>query len=94
MRLRNLQTALLVQIPLLLSFFVGPSFVPTDLLGGWVHDVAAANPSAYVLTAVRDLFVGRTGSLPAAAAIVAILLPLAAVWAIRGLRSAERAGGQ
>lgn len=94
MRLRNLQAALLVQIPLLVSFFVGPSFVPTDLLGGWVRDAAAANPSAYVLTAVRDLFVGRTDSLPAAAAIVAILLPLSAIWTFRGLRSAEHAGGE
>ena len=62
------------------------------LLGGWVHAVARVNPFTPLIEGGRDLISGGTVD---AGLIYGISIALALaflVWAVRGLRSAERAG--
>jgi len=66
--------------------------VPLALLGGWVHAVAKVNPFTPLIEGGRDLISG--GSFDGAVVFgISVALALAfGVWAVRGLRSAERAG--
>jgi ABC-type multidrug transport system permease subunit len=67
-------------------------YVPLDLLAGWLHAVASANPFTLLIETGRDFISG--GAAPAAATflVAAALVALFAWWALRGLRSAEAAG--
>lgn len=92
MRLRTMQAGPLMQMPVFLALFFAPVYVPLSLLQGWIHAVASVNPLTRVLEAGRSLLAGS----PIEVAIAfAVALGLAAgfwLWAVRGLRSAERAG--
>ena len=92
MRLRSQQAAPVMQMPVFLLLFFAPVYVPLGLLQGWIHGVATVNPLTRILEAVRGLLAGsptETGF----AFLAAVLLAAAIVpWALRGLRSAERAG--
>lgn len=81
-----------MQIPMFLAIFLTPVFVPLDLLEGWIHDVATVNPITYVMQADRNLLVGSTDDLGIAVLAIAGLIALLLVWALTGVRSAERAG--
>lgn len=92
MRTRTIQAGPLMQVPVFLVLFFAPVYVPLDLLRGWLHAVATANPATYLLEAGRDLIAGRPAGLGLAFGLLAALAAGLAVWALRGLRSAERAG--
>jgi hypothetical protein len=66
--------------------------VPLPLLTGWIHAVASANPLTRVLEAGRGLLAGSPTELLAAYGAAFGLVALFAIWALRGLRSAEAAG--
>jgi ABC-2 type transport system permease protein len=93
MRLRSPQAGPLMQLPIFLLIFLAPVFVPLDLLEGWLHDVASANPLTTLLAAVRALLAGSLTDVAAAFGVAVGLTVVMAVWALRGLASAERAGG-
>jgi ABC-2 type transport system permease protein len=93
MRLRSPQAGPIMQLPIFLMIFVAPVFVPLDLLRGWIHAVATVNPFTHLLEASRSLLAGGTAGVGLAFLIVAALVALFSVWAVRGLRSAEAAGG-
>jgi ABC-2 type transport system permease protein len=79
-------------MPVFLLLFFAPVYVPLALLQGWIHDVATYNPVTRVLEAGRG-FIAGTPTEVGLAFGVAIALGLAfALWAMRGLRSAEHAG--
>src|SRR4029453_1294609 len=61
LRFRSLQATPLMQVPVFLFLFLAPVYVPRDLLGGWVHAVAAFNPATHLMETLRDLIAG-TGS--------------------------------
>ena len=92
MRFRTMQAGPVMQFPVFIVLFFAPVYVPLGLLRGWIHDVATLNPLTRILEAVRGLLAGsptQTGS----AFLVALLLVAAFFpWALRGMRSAERAG--
>jgi ABC-2 type transport system permease protein len=90
MRGRSIDYAPLMQIPLFLTFFLAPVYMPLELLEGWIASVARYNPTTYLLEASRGLFAGAPEYLGEAAIGVLVLLALTAVWGIRGLRKAER----
>jgi ABC-2 type transport system permease protein len=92
MRFRTLQAGPLMQVPVFLTLFLAPVYVPLELLDGWIHAVASANPATFLLEAGRGLFAGEPSGVGAAFAISFGAVALLAVWALRGLRSAERAG--
>jgi ABC-2 type transport system permease protein len=93
MRLRTLQAGPAMQMPVFLVLFLAPVYVPLDLLSGWVHGVAKANPFTPLIETGRDFISGSPASTGLAYGIAAALVVLFGWWAVRGLRSAEAAGG-
>src|SRR3989442_10239430 len=92
MRLRTQQAAPVMQMPVFLLLFFAPVYVPLDLLQGWIHVVATANPLTELLEAGRGFISGEPTRSMAAFAIAAGLIAGFALWALRGLRKAEAAG--
>jgi ABC-2 type transport system permease protein len=92
LRFRSLQATPLMQVPVFLSLFLAPVYVPRDLLGGWVHTVAPFNPITHVMETSRHLIAGASAEYWATLGLVAGLLAIVFVFAIRGLRQAEAAG--
>jgi ABC-2 type transport system permease protein len=92
MRLRTQQAAPIMQMPVFLLLFFAPVYVPLSLLQGWIHAVASVNPITALLEAGRGFITGEPELRLAAYSIAFGLILGFAVWAVRGLRSAERAG--
>jgi len=92
MRLRTMQAFPVMQMPVFLSLFFAPVYVPLHLLKGWIHAVAYVNPLTRVLEAGRSFVAGSPAEVAAAYGAAAGLALLFAVWALRGLRKAEVAG--
>ena len=92
LRFRSLQATPLMQVPVFLFLFLAPVYVPRELLGGWVHAVSGFDPATHIMEAGRDLIAGQPSDFFAALAIGLGMVALLAVFAVRGLRSAEAAG--
>jgi ABC-2 type transport system permease protein len=92
LRFRSLQATPLMQVPVFLALFLAPVYVPRELLGGWVHSVAPFNPVTHIMETSRDLIAGNGADYLATLGLIAGLLALVFVFAIRGLRQAEAAG--
>ena len=93
LRARSIQAGPLMQIPVFLILFMAPVYVPLDLLSGWIKSVAHVNPATALLQAGRGLISGAEDQTALAFLVVVGVGLLAAAWGLRGLRSAERAGG-
>jgi ABC-2 type transport system permease protein len=72
--------------------FFAPVYVPIGLLAGWIHAIASVNPATAFLEGGRSLLAGDPEHVALAFSIALALVLAFAVWAVRGLRSAERAG--
>ena len=92
MRFRTIQAGPLMQMPVFLILFFAPVYVPLALLQGWIHNVALYNPLTRVLEAGRGFLAGSPTEVGLAFAVTAALVVGFSMWALRGLRSAERAG--
>jgi ABC-2 type transport system permease protein len=92
MRLRTMQAGPVMQMPVFLVLFFAPVYVPLSLLDGWIHAFAAVNPVTRVLEAGRGLLDGSPTEVAPAFAVAVGLAFALSLWALRGLRSAERAG--
>lgn len=92
MFLRTEQAGALIQMPIFVVLFLAPVYVPLSLLTGWIHAVASVNPATVALEAARGLLAGSPVKVALAFALLAGGACLAALWARRGLSSAERAG--
>jgi ABC-2 type transport system permease protein len=92
MRFRTLQAGPLMQVPIFLTLFLAPVYVPLSLLKGWIHTIAQANPATFLLEAGRGLFAGEPVEVATAFAVALGAIAVFSVWAVRGLRSAESAG--
>jgi ABC-2 type transport system permease protein len=90
MRLRSMQAGPLMQIPIFITLFLAPVYVPKDLLKGWVHTAASVNPATALLEAGRGFISGEPDVVAVAFACGAGLVAAMAVFAVRGLRRAER----
>jgi ABC-2 type transport system permease protein len=93
MRLRTMQAGPVMQMPVFLVLFFAPVYVPLSLLEGWIHAVAVANPLTRVIEAGRGFLAGSPTEVGAAFAAAVALAVVFALWALRGLRSAEAAAG-
>jgi ABC-2 type transport system permease protein len=91
MRLRTIQAGPLMQIPVFLILFTAPVFVPLGLLKGWISSVAPLNPVTRLLETGRGFIAGEPTVVLGAFALALGLAAVFCVWAIRGMRSAERA---
>jgi ABC-2 type transport system permease protein len=92
MFLRTEQAGALIQMPVFVVLFLAPVYVPLRLLTGWIHAVARLNPATAVLEAGRGLFAGSPVKVALSFALLAGAAALLAIFARRGLASAERAG--
>ena len=92
MRLRTLQAAPLMQLPIFLCLFFAPVFVPLGLLANWLQFLAHLNPVTLLLEAGRSLIAGTPTHVTYAFGAAFCLAALFFVWAVRGLRKAEAAG--
>jgi len=93
LRVRTIQGGPAMQVPVFLTLFLAPVYVPLALLTGWIHAVASINPATALLTTGRDLIAGEPAAIGVAIAIAAGLIAAFTVWSQRSLRSAEAAGG-
>ncbi|MEA2442667.1 MAG: type transport system permease protein, partial [Thermoleophilaceae bacterium] len=93
LRVRTIQGGPLMQVPVFLTLFLAPVYLPLSLLSGWIHGVASVNPATAFLDAGRDLIAGRPTGIAVAFAIAVGLVGAFGLWAFRSLRSAEAAGG-
>jgi ABC-2 type transport system permease protein len=92
-RFRTLQAGPVMQMPVFLILFFAPVYVPLTLLSGWIHAVATVNPVTYFLEAGRGLVAGAPEYVAPAFLVVLGLGLALALWAMRGMRKAEAAGG-
>jgi ABC-2 type transport system permease protein len=89
-RTRTVQAAPFMQIPIFLILFLAPVYVPLPLLTGWISSVASWNPATAFLQAGRGFISGVHQTTGVAFLCGAALIAIMAVFALRGLRSAER----
>jgi ABC-2 type transport system permease protein len=92
MLMRTQQAGPVIRTPIFLVIFLAPVFVPLNLLEGWIHTLAMFNPFTAILNAGRGFLVGDPTSVGLALAVSAALIVVFALWALYGLRRAERAG--
>jgi ABC-2 type transport system permease protein len=92
MRFRSMQAGPVMQMPVFLTLFFAPVYVPLGLLTGWIEAIAKVNPLTYVLEAVRSMLAGDELHVALAFGIAVALIGGFSLWALRGLRSAEAAG--
>jgi ABC-2 type transport system permease protein len=92
MLMRTQQAGPMIRTPIFLVLFLAPVFVPLNLLQGWLETIARLNPFTTILDAARGFLAGDpTSALPAYATGLALVAAFA-LWALYGLRRAERAG--
>ena len=91
MRIRSVQAFPLMQLPVFLILFMAPVYVPLSLVRGWVGAIAPLNPFTLLLDVNRSLISGEPTLVLAAVATGIGLVALFAIWAVRGMRSAEQA---
>ncbi|HKP17059.1 MAG TPA: ABC transporter permease [Gaiellaceae bacterium] len=92
MRFQSVQAGPIMQTPVFLILFFAPVYVPLDLLRGWIHSLAVANPLTRLIEAVRSLLAGHPAEVGAAYGVGFALIALFALWALAALRSAEARG--
>ena len=91
-RMRTLQAAPAMQLPVFLILMTSPVYVPRDLLQGWIETVSQVNPATAIIEAGRSLMAGDPFHVALAFAAAAGLAATLSVFARRGLRKAEAAG--
>ena len=92
MMLRTQQAGPVIRTPIFLVLFLAPVFVPLSLLTGWIEVAARLNPFTHILEAARGYLAGDPTSVAPAFIISAVLIIVLALWAVYGLRRAEKAG--
>lgn len=92
MMLRTQQAGPVIRTPIFLVLFLAPVFVPLNLLTGWIETVARLNPFTAILDASRGFLAGDPQNVVPAFAISAALILALSLWAVFGLRQAEKAG--
>jgi len=92
MMLRTQQAGPVIRTPIFLVLFLAPVFVPLNLLTGWIETVARLNPFTAILDAARGFLAGDPQNVVPAFAISAALILILSLWAVFGLRQAEKAG--
>jgi ABC-2 type transport system permease protein len=91
-RMRTLQAAPAMQLPVFLILMTSPVYVPRALLQGWIETVSQVNPATPIIEAGRGLMAGDPFHVALAFAAAGGLAIALSVFARRGLRKAEAAG--
>jgi ABC-2 type transport system permease protein len=91
-RMRTLQAAPAMQVPVFLILMTAPVYVPRDLLQGWIETVSQVNPATAILESGRSLLAGDPFHVVLAFAAATGLAAVLLFFARGGLRRAEAAG--
>jgi ABC-2 type transport system permease protein len=91
-RMRTLQAAPAMQLPVFIILMTAPVYVPRPLLQGWIETVSQVNPATAILEAGRGMIAGDPFHVALAFTAAAGLTVLLVVWARGGLQRAEAAG--
>ncbi len=88
LRFRTQQAAPLMQVGAFVSILFTTSYVPRDLLSGWLRTIADVNPVTHVLEGVRQGFVGDVAWATTWPALLALagLVGVFGGLAVRGMR--------
>jgi ABC-2 type transport system permease protein len=89
---RSFKAAPGMALPVFLSLFLTPVFVPLANLTGWLHTVARYNPLTRVVEAGRGFISGHPTDVASSFIAAGALTAAFVVLAVRGVRSAEKAG--
>jgi ABC-2 type transport system permease protein len=92
LRFRSIQAGPLMQMPIFVVIFLSPVFIPLALMQGWIKSTARVNPFTVFIEQGRNFITGRDARGFVLLSVAVAALAFFSVWAIRGLRSAERAG--
>ncbi|HEX2728836.1 MAG TPA: ABC transporter permease [Rubrobacteraceae bacterium] len=92
MILRTQEAGPIIRTPIFLVLFLAPVFVPLNLLTGWIETIARLNPFTAILEAARGFLAGDPTNVVQAFAISLALILVLTLWAVFGLRRAEKAG--
>ena len=92
MLLRTQQAGPVIRTPIFLVLFLAPVFVPLNLLSGWIETLARLNPFTTILAAARGFLADTPASVLPAYSIGLVLVAVFALWALYGLRRAEKTG--
>lgn len=92
MILRTQEAGPVIRTPIFLVLFLAPVFVPLNLLTGWISTIARLNPFTAILEAARGFLAGDPTNVVQAFVISLTLILVLTLWAVYGLRRAERAG--
>ena len=90
LRFQTLQAGPAMQIPVFLILFMAPVYVPLGLIEGWVNHAASYNPLTAVIEAGRGFLSGQPETVGLAYLAGFALVAVGLVWALTGLRRAER----
>jgi ABC-2 type transport system permease protein len=93
LRLQSTAAGTLIFIPVFMLLFLTPVFAPRERLTGWLRTATDLNPLTPAVEAGRGLLAGDPVRVVTAFATAAGLALLAAGWAVRGMRKAERGPG-
>ena len=90
MRFRATGSGPFMYTPVLVVLFLTPVYVPANFLRGWLGSVVKWNPMTYVVEGSRSLLTGGSHVVGRGFAFSAALLLVVSVWAVLGVRKAER----
>lgn len=93
LRFKTVESGVLIMIPTFMLLFLSPVFVPRDRLSGWLKDAAGANPFTPPLEAGRSLIAGDPARVGRGFAAAGGLVIFFSIWAVRGMRKAEKGPG-
>jgi ABC-2 type transport system permease protein len=91
-RMRTLQAAPAMQLPVFFILMTAPVYVPRDLLQGWIETVAQVNPATAIVEAGRSLLAGSPFHVLLAFVVALGVAAALSIFAWRGLHKAEAAG--
>lgn len=90
LRLQTTAAGVLILIPTFMVLFITPVFAPRHKLTGWLQTAADVNPLTPPMEAGRGLLANHPVSVGLAFAAAGGLVVVFAVWAVRGMRKAEK----
>jgi ABC-2 type transport system permease protein len=90
LRLQSVAAGVLIFIPVFMVMLLTPAFVPRNLLDGWLNTAASINPMTPAMEAGRDFMANSSANLGLAFGATVGLVVVFLLWAITGMRKAER----
>jgi ABC-2 type transport system permease protein len=93
LRLQSIAAGTLILIPLFMSLFLTPVFLPRDQLSGWLKTVTGVNPLTALMEAGRGFLAADPTSVGLAFGVAGGLVILFGTFAVRGMAKAERGSG-